>query len=199
MYAYTEINFKEKDGTKVMANEIKIYDNKGKEIDAASVNKGFIQNQYRRIQITCSTKPKKDGGTFKSIKGMMYLDCYSPDGLYLGKNMRRLDVHFTKTAFKGCPAECDVHTPEDLTTGFLYVLAKGIQAPSRYQVTIDEETGKPKYPSIWIKEGVVGFEPYVTSQDAFDYHVSDETVFDLETGKLTDDPEDTEETELKED
>ena len=179
-----------------MANEVKIYDAAGKEIEASVVNKGFIQNQFRRIQIVVQTKNKSTGGTFKAVKGYMYLDCYSPDGAFEGKNMRKIDMHFKKDAFKNCPAECSVHTPEDLSTGFLYVLAKGIQAPSKYQVTVDEETGLPVYPKIWIKEGIVGFEPYVASQDAFDYHAADESVMDAETGELVEEPDEESETTI---
>ena len=57
----------------------------------------------------------------------------------------------------------------DLRTGFLYVIAKYIDSPKRYEVKEDEETGVLKYPQIWIKGGIVGFEAMVAEQDEFDY------------------------------
>ena len=39
--------------------------------------------------------------------------------------------------------------------------AKYIDSPKRYEVKEDEETGALKYSQIWIKGGIVGFEPMV--------------------------------------
>lgn len=145
------------------------------------------------LQIKCK-RIKNESVDFNSVKGMLYLPVYKlnkkGDQVYEGDKNRWLDVHFTKVAFKGVPNECDVHSPEDLTTGTLYVKLKGIQTPSKYVVTKDED-GNDVYPEIWIKNSIVGFVPYTPDKDMFKYHKPEKVIeYDEETGEITeDDPE----------
>ena len=149
------------------------------------------------LQISIKCKRIKDAVKkldFNSVKGLKHITVIDEDGTNIGKRNRWLDVHFTKDAFKGVPNECEIHSAEDLVTGFLYVKAKYVQSPRVYQVKEDEETGEVKYPEIWIKGGIVGFEAYVSSQDEFNYV---EAPIDLENGKLEDETSDDNEVEIK--
>ena len=174
-----------------------------------------IADEPRRLKISVRNGKKKDGSTFKIVKGFVKLECFDEDGNSEGVKVRKLDVHFTKVAFKGA---LNVHTPEELKSGYLYVRAKGLQLPPRYQVTIKQdengndmfdEEGRAilKYPEIWIKSDIIGLEEFVTSQDALDV---DEDVniipasINEETGEVEDytqydesEVEDTEETIIK--
>ena len=172
-----------------------------------------IADEPRRIKISVRNGKKKDGSTFKIVKGFVKLECFDEDGNSEGVKVRKLDVHFTKVAFKGA---MNVHSPEELKSGYLYVRAKGLQLPPRYQVTIKQdengndmfdEEGRAilKYPEIWIKSDIIGLEEFVTSQDALDV---DEDVniiptsINEETGEVeyteeTGEVEDTEETIIK--
>lgn len=143
------------------------------------------------LTIKCKRiKDDKKGIDFNSVKGMLFIPVYElnkkGDPVYKGDYNRWMDVHFTKVAFKGVPNECDVHSPEDLTTGTLYIRLKGIQVPSKYIVTKDED-GKDVYPEIWVKHSIVGFVPYTPDKSVFEYHkpekVSEE---DPETQSFTD-------------
>lgn len=146
------------------------------------------------LQIKCK-RIKKGDMDFNSVKGMLYLPIYDlnkkGDPVYKKDGNRWLDVHFTKVAFKGVPNECDVHNPEDLTTGTLYVRLNGIQVPSKYVVTKDED-GKDIYPEIWIKKNIVGFVPYTPDKDMFKYHKPERVIeYDEETGEVTEDDQET--------
>ena len=147
------------------------------------------------IGLTIKCKRIKKGDLdFNSVKGMLYLPIYElnkkGDLVYKGDGNRWLDVHFMKIAFKGVPNECDVHSPEDLTTGTLYVRLKGIQVPSKYVITKDED-GNDIYPEIWVKNSIVGFVPYTPNKDVFKYHKPEKIIeYDEETGEIKDeDPE----------
>ena len=175
-----------------------------------------IADEPRRLKISVRNGKKKDGSTFKIVKGFVKLECFDEDGNSEGVKVRKLDVHFTKVAFKGA---LNVHTPEELKSGYLYVRAKGLQLPPRYQVTIKQDEngndmydgeGKAilKYPEIWIKSDIIGLEEFVTSQDALDVDedvniipasINEETgeVEDYEQYDESDEVEDTEETIIK--
>lgn len=124
-----------------------------------------------KISIKCRKMKTLDGKKeFNSIKGLKHLTVIDEDGVDIGKHNRWLDLHFTQDAFK--VAKQDTRNFDDildLKTGFLYVIAKYIDSPKRYEVKEDEETGVLKYPQIWIKGGIVGFEAMVAEQDEFDY------------------------------
>lgn len=169
-----------------MNNEIKIYDNKGNAIDINEINKGIkITNEYRKIRIFVSKKNKKDGGSFIAVKAQMYLDTFTKEGISLGKRNVSVDVSFTKEAFDDCPNQCGLRRVDDLKSGYLYVLAKYIQAPFNYKVKKNDED-KLVYPKVWVKGGIVGFEPLTVSQDAFEYHEVNDYVVDDESGEVID-------------
>lgn len=162
-----------------MANEL--VNATGEVVEAKSFNKN-LGNRVIQISIKCRKIKKADGkGTFNSVKGLKYLTVIDEEGVNIGKHNRWLDVHFKRDAFKNIPSECEVTSPEDLKTGFLYVKASAVQSPRTYVVKEDEETGELKYPCIWIQEnGIVGFEPYVSSQDEFTYHEADKSIVEVE-------------------
>ena len=134
------------------------------------------------ISIKCK-RVKTDKVNFNAVSGLMYLPVID-NGIDIGEANRWLNIHFTKEAFKNIPDECDAKSIEDLKTGTLYVKAQFVQAPSRYEVSVDAETGEVTYPSIWIRGGIMGFEPYVVSADKFAYHKK-EKVQDAETTEAT--------------
>ncbi len=113
-------------------------------------------------------KIRTDKNSFKSIKVMMYLPCYSSNG-FEGYNNRKIDVHFTKSAFDNVYEGCKIHKPDDLSTGTLFVRKKGIQAPSKYEVKVDDK-GNKEYPQVWIKSDIIGFKPYTLDDEVFTYH-----------------------------
>lgn len=119
------------------------------------------------LQIKCK-RVKNEKNDFISVKGLLYLPVYD-DGELIGKRNRWIDVHFTKDAFKGVPNQCEIHTPDDLTTGTLYIKKKGIQVPSKYAI-LEDEDGNDVYPSIWVRGEIVGFIPYTPDDDMFKYH-----------------------------
>ena len=124
-----------------------------------------------KISIKCRKMKTLDGKKeFNSVKGLKHLTVIDEDGVDIGKHNRWLDLHFTQDAFKVAKQETrNFDDIMDLKTGFLYVIAKYIDSPKRYEVKEDEETGALKYPQIWIKGGIVGFEAMVAEQDEFDY------------------------------
>ena len=148
------------------------------------------------LQIKCK-RVKNDDVDFNSVKGLLYLPVFElnkkGDLVNRGKKNRWLDVHFKKVAFKGVPNECEVHSPEDLTTGTLYVKLKGIQTPSKYVITKDED-GNDVYPEIWVRSDIMGFIPYTPDEDVFKYHDTSREL-DFED----DEDEDTESAELSSD
>ena len=158
-----------------------------------------IALEPRRLKISAVTKKKKAGGTFKKVTGYVKLECFDEDGNSLGIKVKGLSVHFKKKAFT---KSANVTSPEDLKPGYLYVVAKALQIPSRWQPSIkkdsdgnemydDEGNAIMQYPVIWIDdEGVIGLEEFVTSQDALnvdeDSNIVDVKVND-ETGEITED------------
>lgn len=179
-----------------MANEIIQATSDVATVEPKKYNKN-VGNKVIAISIKCRRiKDASKKLDFNSVKGLKYLTVISEEGVNEGKKNRWLDMHFTKDAFKNVPAECDVHSADDLTTGFLYVQAKYIQSPRTYQVKEDEETGEMIYPQIWIKGGIIGFEAYVSDQDEFDYHEFDSIDAEEVETKLIEEASDEEETTI---
>lgn len=154
-----------------MTNEIAKQTNNVVLEDAKPLFNGDAGNKVIRISIKCRLMKTKDGKkTFNSIKSLKHLRCYDEDGVDIGKHNRWLDLHFTQDALKVDKQESrNFDDINDLKTGFLYVIAKYIDSPKNYRVSVDDETGEVKYPQIWVKGGIVGFEPLVAEQDEFDY------------------------------
>lgn len=178
-----------------------------------------IADEPRKLKISCfKKKNKKTGNVFNAVTGYVKLECFNVDGESEGVKVKGLQVHFRKDAFKDA---INVHTPDELKTGYLYVKAKGIQIPNVYKVTqekdedgnlVYDEDGNAvfKYPAIWIQSDVIGLEEAVTSQSALNVDEDEDVVdaeinVDEETGEVTedikqydyDDTEDEEETSLK--
>ena len=156
-----------------MTNEIAKQTNQAVEIinDGKPVFNGDAGEKIIRISIKCRMMKTLDGKKeFNSIKGLKHLRCYDEDGVDIGKHNRWLDLHFRQDALKVDKQETrNFDDINDLKTGFLYVKAKYIDSPRAYRVLEDEKTGELKFPEIWIRGGVVGFEPLVAEQDEFDY------------------------------
>lgn len=189
-----------------MANELNVVETASVEVveTEKAVTPNYNKNlgdKVIKISIKCMTKeginPKSGQKVkFNAIKGLKHLPVIDEDGVNIGKHNRWLDMHFTMDAFKTEKnKECEISDASDLKTGFLYVKAKFIDSPRVYKVKEDEETGEVKYPQIWIKGGIMGFEPYVSDQDEFDY-VEPVKDAEIETNTLTDEPDDSEETTL---
>lgn len=160
--------------------------------DFKAINLG---EEPRRLKIKVVRGKTKDGKkTFASVSGYLRLPVYDGDD-FMGIQVKRLSVHFRKEAFKGCDT---LSNPEDLTSGYLYVKAKGIKVPSVYKIidatdengeVIFEENGEPKkkYPEIWIHSDILGLQAFVTSQNALDVDENDDAVDAVEneeTGEL---------------
>lgn len=186
-----------------MANEIINVEN-GTIINAPKPNYNKnLGETFLAITIKCKKVKTSKGIIFNSVKVLKYMEVIA-DGVSEGKKMRWLDGHFTTKAFT---SDCCVHQPADLTTGTLYVKAKGIQSPRVYEVKedIDENgnviynedgTAKLKYPDVWFKDdSIVGFEAYVSSQDEFDYHEAPIS-YKPATGEIDDDVDSDDEVDL---
>lgn len=155
-----------------MANEILQQTNEAVVIeDAKPLFNGDAGEKVIRISIKCRLMKTLDGKkTFNSIKGLKHLVVFDEDGVNIGKHNRWLDLHFTQDALTIDKQETrNFDNLLELKTGFLYVKAKYIDSPRTYRITEDAETGEVKYPQIWVKGGIVGFEPLVAEQDEFDY------------------------------
>lgn len=155
-----------------MANEILQQTNNVAVVeDAKPLFNGDAGEKVIRISIKCRMMKTLDGKTdFNSIKGLKHLRVIDDDGVDIGKHNRWLDLHFRQDALKVDKQETrNFDDINDLKTGYLYVKAKYIDSPKTYRTKVDEETGEVKYPEIWIRGGVVGFEPLVAEQDEFDY------------------------------
>lgn len=147
-----------------------------------------IADEPRRLKIVCFKKKNKTtNNLFNSVTGYVKLECFDIDGNSEGVKTKGLQVHFRKDAFKNA---INVHTPDELKSGYLYVKAKGIQIPNSYKVTqakdedgelMYDEDGNAvyKYPVIWIQSDVIGLEEMVTSQTALNVD-EDEDVVDAE-------------------
>ena len=186
-----------------------------------------LGDEPRKLQIKVENGKKDDGSTFKKVTGYVILDIYEgieDEAKFVRRGIKRISVHFKKVAFKEEAGEnLNVHDIEDLQSGHLFVKAKGLRKPSIYKLRYErdkegnimyDENGEAiiKYPEIWIERGVLGFIPFVTSQDdldvenykddSIDAEASDVKV-DEETGEVMDEdiseaiseePEDEEET-----
>ena len=186
-----------------------------------------LGDEPRKLQIKVENGKKADGSTFKKVTGYVILDIYEgieDEAKFVRRGIKRISVHFKKVAFKEEAGEnLNVHDIEDLQSGHLFVKAKGLRKPSIYKLRYErdkegnimyDENGEAiiKYPEIWIERGVLGFIPFVTSQDdldvenykddSIDAEASDVKV-DEETGEVMDEdiseaiseePEDEEET-----
>lgn len=151
-----------------------------------------VGEEPRRLQIKTQIRENQDTkNKFKAVSVLMHLDVYDVDGNYEGKKNRWVNLKFTKEAWKNLEGTSNVKSVDDLTLGFLYVRAKGIQAPRSYRPSYSklkdgsikyDKNGEAeiKYPEVWIKEGIIGFEQYVSSQDSFDY----KQTIDAETGEI---------------
>ena len=151
-----------------MENQIEIVNQNAEVVEAKPNYNKKTGDVVIPMSIKCK-KVKTDKNTFNAVSGLMYLEVIK-DGVNLGLKNRWLNVHFTKEAFKTVDEACDVKSVDDLSTGTLYVKAKNIQAPSRYEVKVDDETGELIYPEIWVRGGIMGFEPYVVNASSFEYH-----------------------------
>ena len=178
-----------------------------------------IADEPRRLKISVTKKKNKTTGkVFTAVSGYVKLESFDLDGNSEGVKVKKLTVRFRKDAFKGA---INVHTVDELKSGYLYVKAKGIQVPPAYRVVeakdedgnvIYDDNGeaKLKYPDIWIQSDVIGLEEFVTSQAALDVDDNSNVVdatYDEETGEVKDtedykqynydDPDETEETDIK--
>ena len=155
--------------------------------DFNTVNLG---EEPRRLKVTVRKGKTKSGKVFNSITGYAKLPVYDGD-TFVGVKVKRMSVHFRKTAFKGAS---NVHTPEELKSGYLYVKAKGLRIPNVYKVTekLDKdgnvmynENGEAilKYPEIWVESDVLGLMEFVTSQSALDVD-GDDNVIDGEASNV---------------
>ena len=151
-----------------------------------------LGNEPRRLRIKCRTGKTASGKLFNSITGYCKLPVYDGDD-FVGVKVKRISVHFRKNAFKDA---MNVHSPEELKSGYLYVKAKGLRLPSVYKVTEETDkdgniiynedgTAKLKYPEIWIESDVIGLQEFVTSQKALDIEEEDE-VMDAEVEEPND-------------
>ena len=142
-----------------------------------------LGEEPRRIKIAVKNCKTKDGKkTFKSVKGYMRIAVYDKDENFIGNHVRKIDIHFTKDAFKGCTLLTAI---DDLKSGYLYVKAKGLQLPPIYKIEKDEK-GNDVYPAIWIKSDIIGLQPFVASQASLDVDDNDDAVdaeYDEETGE----------------
>lgn len=156
-----------------------------------------LGEEPRRLKIKVRNAKKPNGGVFKSVSGYAKLPVYEGD-TFIGIMVKRMSVHFRKVAFNGA---ANVHSPEELKSGYLYVRAKGLRIPPIYKITekTDKDgnvlynkdgTAKLKYPEIWVESDVLGLEEFVTSQSALDVD-SDSDVVDAtineETGEVLED------------
>lgn len=149
-----------------------------------------------KISIYVETRKKKDGTSYPYISAKGKYNIIE-NGEIKDKSMKWVDLHFTKEAFKkDCSDLLQVHTPDDLSTGWLFVKAKYVQKGKNYEVKeaywlndkhekltsepLDEngnelepafsKNGKRLnvYPNMWIKGGVIAFQPKVVSQEDFE-------------------------------
>lgn len=149
----------------------------------------FHQNlgdEPRRLKISVKKCTTKDGKKkFKAVKGYMRIAVYDKDDNFIGNHIRKIDVHFTQDAFKGCDLLTSI---DDLKSGYLYVRAKGLQLPPVFKIEKDDK-GKDVYPAIWIKSDIIGLQPFVASQASLDVDDNadavdaDEIEVDEETGE----------------
>ena len=192
-----------------MSNEIIVKDInavgiKSTKMDLPNFKELNLGDEPRRLKIKVENGTKADGTKFKKVTGYIKCDIYEgieDEAKLVGRGVKRVSVHFKQVAFKEERGEnCNVSDINDLTSGYLFVKAKGLRKPSVYklryerdkktnEIKYDEEGNAIiKYPEIWIERGILGFIGYVTSQDDLD--VDNESVVDAkvdaETGEVLD-------------
>lgn len=145
-----------------------------------------LGEEPRRIKIAVKNCKTKDGKKkFKGVKGYMKIAVYDESDTFIGNHVRKIDIHFTQDAFKGCDL---LKSIDDLKSGYLYVKAKGLQLPPVYKIEVDDK-GEKTYPAIWIKSDIIGLQPFVASQASLDVDDNadavdaDEIEVDEETGE----------------
>ena len=154
-----------------------------------------LGNEPRRLRIKCRTGKTASGKLFNSITGYCKLPVYDGNE-FIGVKVKRISVHFRKNAFKDA---MNVHSPEELKSGYLYVKAKGLRLPSVYKVTEETDkdgniiynedgTAKLKYPEIWVESDVIGLQEFVTSQQALEIDETNE-IMDAEVEEPVDESE----------
>ena len=163
-----------------------------------------LGDEPRKLQIKVENGKKDDGSTFKKVTGYVILDIYEgieDEAKFVRRGIKRISVHFKKVAFKEEAGEnLNVHDIEDLQSGHLFVKAKGLRKPSIYKLRYerdkegnivfdDDGNAKIKYPEIWIERGVLGFIPFVTSQDDLDVENYKDDSIDAETSDVKVDEE----------
>ena len=153
-----------------------------------------IADEPRKLKISCFKKKNKTtNNIFNSVTGYVKLECFDENGKSEGVKVKGLQVHFRKGAFKD---SMNVHDPDELKTGYLYVKAKGIQIPNVYKLSPKkDEDGNVmydkdgnmlyQYPVIWIQSDVIGLEEAVTSQSALNVD-EDDNVIDAKTTEVVD-------------
>ena len=182
-----------------------------------------LGDEPRKLMIRVENGKQSDGGTFKKVYGYIICDIYEgieDEAKFVRRGVKKLSVHFKKVAFKDEKGEnSNVSDIEDLSSGYIFVKAKGLRKPSVYKLRYERDKegniiyddngeAKIKYPEIWIEKGVLGFIAVVTAQedldvdnykdDSIDAKVNEETgeVEEDLSEAIGDEPEDTEETEI---
>ena len=165
------------------------------------------------LQVKVETHNKKNNqGKFKVAKVLMYLRCFksTPDGKYIdtGFKNRWIDLKFRNepNAFTNdCYEGCIVKAFSDLASGNLYVKADYVDKPSVFKVEkIKNDKGElvDKYPEVWIRGGLIGFQKYKPTQDAFTYHpkdIQDAEVVDASTGEVIENDDSTDYSQFEND
>ena len=92
--------------------------------------------------------------------------------------VRYITVKFNNDAFN------DSAVPQkDIKRGYLYVDSEFVSCPDKYEITVDEKTGKKKYPTCWIKGGIRKYEEVLKEHEFhFDTNLENEDI--AEEGEL---------------
>lgn len=157
-------------------NEIMLRGSKQSGIVAPDFTQGTNVEDLRRFKLNVTKGRKKDGSTFNKVYTFVIMDTYTKDNRYVGKQVHKVEMHFKKTAFKGAS---NVHSPEDLSSGYLFVRVEGCKVPTVYRIgqkkdkdgnVLKDEKGNiiPKFPEVWIESDILGLEPFKVTQDALD-------------------------------
>lgn len=165
-----------------------------------------LGDEPRRLKIRVENGHKADGGTFKKVYGYIICDIYEgieEEAKFVRRGVKKLSVHFKKVAFKEEKGEnSNVSDIEDLSSGYIFVKAKGLRKPSQYKLRYERDkegniiydkdgNAKIKYPEIWIEKGILGFIAVVTAQEDLDVDNYNENVVDVkvneETGEVVED------------
>lgn len=183
-------------------NNIILRGNKQSNITLPDFTNNTNLEDIRRFKLQVTKGKKKDGSTFNKIYTFVIMDTYTKDGRYVGKQVHKLEMHFKKVAFKG---SSNVHSPEDLSSGYLYTKVEGARVPTTYRIGVKKDKDGnvildkkgnpvPKFPEVWIESDVLGHEAFRVTQDALDvdsFNAPIETepdiVVDEETGEVIED------------